>query len=595
MTASYRKLIGRRPDDRGQAMLMVVLAMGIFLLGAVAFGVDIANLWFHRQAAQTAADAACTAGAMDLLYDAEGQPAPASSSGSWTWIGQNNLNCSGHFSTGSSMYAPCWYGAQNGYNGTGLVTGSASNQVSLSSPTSVSGVSTCSSSSSGTACLPGWVTYPLLQVNVSDRVKVFFMGMINGKQTMDVGAQAICGVLQVQSPVPLIVLDPRNETSVTNVGNFTIDIYGGPQRSIQVNSTSTSAVSISGASGSINLSQGGPNQTGSSLGVTGAEPGSSVSRNLSLGTTGQYIAPDGPISDPFATVCAPGQTSDCQTTMDGTAGPGVPAAAPAVGTVPPGVDGCPASGVTSCDHYQAGSYSTGIDVKNRIAVFDPGLYYVSGGLTLDTGSQVCPGTGVAPYAGDGSFGATFYLADNYSISVNSNSGSGTTTPCTNSSGSALTAADIKCTATSTLPGNLPGTTALYGNILLAPCSGYYGDPLGTSDPTGEQRGMLFFQNRSQSLSSKNQPQWGGGGAFTLGGAMYFHYCDSSSGVAGDGVSCNTTNGYTDQLSLQGGSCSGTYILGNIIIDQLALGGNPCINMDLSPTVAYPVLKASLLQ
>src|SRR5262249_12233922 len=160
MTAFFRKLTARLPDDRGQAMLMVILALGIFLLGAVAFGVDVANLWFHRQAAQTAADAACTAGAMDLLYDAEGQPAPASSSGSWAWIGQNNLNCSGHFATGSSMYAPCWYAAQNGYNGTGLVTGSASNSVVLNSPTaptSVSGVSSCSSSSSTTACLPSWV------------------------------------------------------------------------------------------------------------------------------------------------------------------------------------------------------------------------------------------------------------------------------------------------------------------------------------------------------------------------------------------------------------------------------------------------------
>src|SRR6516164_583047 len=108
-----RKLTARRHDDKGQTMLVVMLALGIFLLGAVSFGGDIANLWFHRQAAQTAADAACTAGAMDLLYDAEGQPAPASGSGSWGWIGQNNLNCSGHFSAGSSMYAPCWYAAQN--------------------------------------------------------------------------------------------------------------------------------------------------------------------------------------------------------------------------------------------------------------------------------------------------------------------------------------------------------------------------------------------------------------------------------------------------------------------------------------------------
>jgi hypothetical protein len=39
----------------------------------------------------------------------------------------------------------------------------------------------------------------------------------------------------------------------------------------------------------------------------------------------------------------------------------------------------------------------------------------------------------------------------------------------------------------------------------------------------------------------------------------------------------------------------TYVLGDIVTDQLYLHGNPCINMDLNPSAAYWVLKASLLQ
>ena len=75
MTKNRANGISRRRDrskEAGQATLFLVLALGIFLLGALCFAFDMSNMWFHRQAAQTAADAACTAGAMDLLVDAQG-------------------------------------------------------------------------------------------------------------------------------------------------------------------------------------------------------------------------------------------------------------------------------------------------------------------------------------------------------------------------------------------------------------------------------------------------------------------------------------------------------------------------------------------
>jgi len=50
-----------------------------------------------------------------------------------------------------------------------------------------------------------------------------------------------------------------------------------------------------------------------------------------------------------------------------------------------------------------------------------------------------------------------------------------------------------------------------------------GDQLGTNDPGGIQRGILFFQNRAVAAN----PSWQGGGVFLLSGSMYFHQCVTS--------------------------------------------------------------------
>ena len=68
MTSHHWSKRSRKPDEAGQAAVFLVLALGLFLLGAVAFSVDMGNLWFHRQMAQGVADASCTAAAMDMLY-----------------------------------------------------------------------------------------------------------------------------------------------------------------------------------------------------------------------------------------------------------------------------------------------------------------------------------------------------------------------------------------------------------------------------------------------------------------------------------------------------------------------------------------------
>src|SRR5712692_120306 len=90
--------------DEGQVSIIVVLAVGLFLLLFIGFGVDMTNMFYHRQMAQSAADSACLAGAMDMLATQQG-----------TFVG--------NFTTGtaftcspSSAAAPCWYARQNGYS-----------------------------------------------------------------------------------------------------------------------------------------------------------------------------------------------------------------------------------------------------------------------------------------------------------------------------------------------------------------------------------------------------------------------------------------------------------------------------------------------
>jgi hypothetical protein len=131
-------------------------------------------------------------------------------------------------------------------------------------------------------------------------------------------------------------------------------------------------------------------------------------------------------------------------------------------------------------------------------------------------------------------------------------------------------------------------------VMLAPCTGPYGDPYlaeSLPDPPtlGEQRGFLFFQDRSNTAQNQS---WGGGGSFLLAGTMYFHSCNSS----GTGVNCGATpTYYSDSFTLQGGSGSSTYMLGDIVADNVTLGGNSGITMDLNTTTAFNILKASIFQ
>lgn len=266
-------------------------------------------------------------------------------------------------------------------------------------------------------------------------------------------------------------------------------------------------------------------------------------------------------------------------------------------------------------------------MKNGVAVFDPGLYY------LDTNSSNCSGTKtytlclqsnsfVRPSFYTGTYttavpswygyndatnwdgGTMFYFHGTGSVVVDSNSGktkNGGITPDDFGNNAWQFAGQdanhlVHCPNGGTMPNpTLPANIG--GSILLAPCSlsGTWGDP-GTTGNFATDRGMLFFQDRGNSGTGKTavNASWGGGGQFLLAGTMYFHQCVI--GAADTGTGCDTTTpAFNDTFSLSGNSGSTTYVLGEIVTDQLILGGGGGVAMHLSPTSKYNILKVALLQ
>jgi putative Flp pilus-assembly TadE/G-like protein len=567
----------RRAEESGQAAVFLVLAMGLFLIGSMGFVVDGANLWFHRQSAQTAADAACTAGAMNMLSVAAGANPPSPN-----WIA-TSFQCSGSDAGGgngpNSGFVPCQYAALNGYASSGLQANKAGTDVSVSFPGSFASMPSCSDTS--ILCTAQDVaTTPYMQVNVTDRVQTTFIGMLNGGHTVDVGAQAICGLSNVLSPVPVVVLNPNvaNGSGVSSTLQVSGDlsVLGAP-KSIQVNSTDRNAVDLS--HGTVDLSIATSGTGDGQFAIAGRELESDAGGSISA----KWVNAAGVVSDPFATVSAPKPQGlrDCTNITD----------CVTYGATP-GTLGCP-SGV-SCDVYLAGYYPTFQNCPNAIngqaaicvdneqpnnnpkatglALFQPGVYYLGEDFYASSNSCVRSGT----TGGDGSGGTVFYLAGQGVLDVASGSGAA----CASSFPS-VSLSDTECPKNNL---TLPSITVT-GNVLLAPCTGKYGDPSNSN----QVRGMLFFQERD--VPPQNTATWSGSSAnsFALVGNIYLHNCLLNQ--SGDtGANCDPS-AFQETLSL--GSTG--YIVGGIAVDQLQINAGAHINVVLNPSRQYHTLKASLLQ
>ncbi|HKO19245.1 MAG TPA: pilus assembly protein TadG-related protein, partial [Acidobacteriaceae bacterium] len=206
--------------EEGQSVVLVVLAMGIFLIGAVGLGFDGSHLYSERMRAQLAADAAAQAAMMSVFdgtYNAGAAQFPVSSGG--------NYVCGSTLATAST---PCVYADKNGFNS------SNGDTITLSYP--------ASSAAPGVQLASGYPT-ELIQVEVDRDVPTTLMRML-GPSATTVKAIGIAAIVSVNSPIPIIVIHPNLTQSFYVNGQPTVKICGGPQRSIQVNSTDANAFKI---------------------------------------------------------------------------------------------------------------------------------------------------------------------------------------------------------------------------------------------------------------------------------------------------------------------------------------------------------------
>jgi hypothetical protein len=353
-----------------------------------------------------------------------------------------------------------------------------------------------------------------------------------------------------------------------------ITVVGGPPQSIQVNSShQPSAVNLE----AIDLSHAGPNNNGGQFGVYGGPATAPGSVSFGSLTASQgWLYPHLPISDPYRLIDAPTQ----------------PGAAPASKRVAKGTDGCPGGKKGDCVEYYPGYYSGGIDVKGDTAIFVPGIYYLGGqGLNLESNSIVrvaCgPGADCAGLANDAGIGGVmFYFSGTGTLNVDANSGKPGLADLYHRDGGTFNGVAnraLQCPGGSANPPQVPAT--IDGNMLVAPCTGTYGDP------AGHYRGFLYFQDRDAAAS----PSWQGGGDTLAAGFMYFHQCRSQDG-AGKGTNCAAPNtGYGTVFHLGGNPGSGSYTVGSIITDKIESNGNPGITMILTPDKSFPFIRVGIFQ
>jgi hypothetical protein len=465
-------------------VILFVVAMGLVLIAAVGLAIDGSQLYAHRQMMQAAVDSAAQAGVMSVFNK--------------TNTGANAFGTGGSFTcTTLDDRTPCYFARQNG------VGSSADDAVLVEFPGSAAGVN-----------LSTVDTPNLVKVTATRTIHNSIIRFVSSSLST-IRASATAAIVDVVSPTPILVLHPDMVGSLFINGNPLIQICGGPRRSVQVNSKTGPTTQFKGKSSAIDLSHAGPNDPGNCTSGTGGDFGTFAGpttrpTQISVGS-GTYIQPSSPIRDPLASVAAPA----------------VPAAAPAQATVGSGINGCP---VSSCELYSPGLYPSGIEIKNKYALFKPGVYYMqSKGFAGKSNGDMKMATGFAndPVTGQGML---IYITGNNAsdvFSVNSNS---------------------------------------VINLVGTPVASIY-------------KGILLFSAHTSTVFKEHSTE--GGGSIELVGTLYF-------------ANSSPTATVYQRLNLGGNSGNMTHITGQIVVDALELGGTPSIIMTLSPNATLHIRQVALV-
>ena len=509
--------MAKRNREKGQALPILVIAFSLVLVGGMGLAINAGNLYQHTQLAQVAADAAATAGITSMFQgvDVTGAPHYFSTAGSF--------NCT----VGSDTKLPCVYARMNGFGLTSADT------VTVDFPTCTGSPDPCGYQSK----LSTTITPNQIRVTITRTARNSIIQMFGAGTTTAVRATATAAIVEVQSPTPIIITHPTKSQSLSLNGTTTLQICGGPSRSIQVNSSSPTAFNPS--NGTVDLSRAGPDGAadcskvaGANFGVFGGDytnPGEVV-----LGS-GVYLSRSSPVPDPFA----------------GVPFPGVPGNAPAVTTIGTGQHGCIQS---SCKYYQPGLYTGGLATGNNYVIFAPGLYYVRGNsshgvdftqtkgggtnfnaMCTDCASVTDYGTGVMFYD-TGAAGSTFGSDASGGFTVG-------------------TQAQLVLTGPTLTTTNAKGETV--------PAAPYYN--------------ILFFEDRNADAHTGNASHvmGTGNGCFTMNKASL--YITNTR----DDMLAHPT--HYQAVDFAGTPCSGTVNQGDIIVGTLTVKGNSTIIMNLVPT------------
>jgi hypothetical protein len=244
--------------ESGQALVLVVVALGLFMFAALGLGIDGAQLYAHRQMAQAAADAVAQAAIMSILRGTNSTSThPFSTAASFTCtVAPATLD----------LRTPCVYAQYNGF-------GTSADTVVVSFPTTVSGVTLSSGAT------------PAVAVSVQ---RVLTAGLIRfaGISTYTVIAKATAGILASVPPTCLYVLDPSAADAFSASNGASVTMNCG----ITINDTNAVAASITG----------GATVTATAISIAGnyvVNNGGTVSPAPTTGTP--------TVMDPFASVVGP--------------------------------------------------------------------------------------------------------------------------------------------------------------------------------------------------------------------------------------------------------------------------------------------------
>ncbi len=255
-----------RAGESGQAIVLVIVSLSLFLMGALGLGLDGAQMYAHRQMAQAAADAAAQAAVMSIKDGTNSTSThPFSTAATFT--------CAVPPAT-LDLRTPCVYAQYNGF-------GTHTDTVTVSFPATLTGV--------GLAA----VATPAVSVSVQ---RVLTTGLMHflGISTVTITAKASGGIVASVPPTCLYILDPSAPSAFVASNGASVTMNCG----LEVNSSSATAASVTG----------GATVTANSATVVGGAVVNNGGNITPSFTTGVAAT-----SDPFASLPSPAVGACTQT------------------------------------------------------------------------------------------------------------------------------------------------------------------------------------------------------------------------------------------------------------------------------------------